>query len=73
MIKRTIKETIREYDKDGKVIRETITETSEYDNTAYCLTCPHGQPVTITNTPIRDTPDWIKVTCTNSATTNYEH
>ena len=27
MIKRTIKETIREYDADGKVVRETVTET----------------------------------------------
>lgn len=33
MIKRTIKETMREYDKDGNMIRETITETHEYDDT----------------------------------------
>ena len=26
MIKRTIKETVREYDADGKVVRETVTE-----------------------------------------------
>jgi len=35
MTKRTIKETIREFDKDGKVIRETIPETVEDDDTTY--------------------------------------
>ena len=33
MIKRTIKETVREYDADGKVVRETVTETTEDDDT----------------------------------------
>lgn len=33
MVKRTIKETINEYDKDGKIIRQTVTETQEYGNT----------------------------------------
>lgn len=35
MIKITTKETIREYDKDGKLIKETITETVEDDDTVY--------------------------------------
>ncbi len=35
MIKRTIKETISEYDKDGRLIRQTVTETSENDDTQY--------------------------------------
>lgn len=35
MIKRTIKETIREYDADGKVVRETVTETTEDDDAMY--------------------------------------
>ena len=35
MIKRTIKETVREYDVDGKVVRETVTETTEDDDTMY--------------------------------------
>ena len=35
MIKRTIKETVREYDADGKVVRETVTETTEDDDTMY--------------------------------------
>lgn len=35
MIKRTIKETVREYDTDGKVVRETVTETTEDDDTMY--------------------------------------
>ena len=33
MTKRTIKETIREYDDSGNLIRETITETTEDDDT----------------------------------------
>lgn len=32
MIKRTIKETIYEYDNEGKMIRKTVTETKEEDN-----------------------------------------
>ena len=32
MIKRTIKETIDEYDNEGKMIRKTVTETKEEDN-----------------------------------------
>lgn len=35
MIKRTITETIREYDMDGRLIKETITETVEDDDTVY--------------------------------------
>lgn len=35
MIKRTIKETVNEYDKDGRLVRQTITETSEDDDTQY--------------------------------------
>lgn len=35
MIKRTIKETVREYDVDGNLVKETVTETTEDDNTIY--------------------------------------
>lgn len=35
MVKRTIKETVREYDVDGRLVRETATETSEDDDTVY--------------------------------------
>lgn len=35
MIKRTIKETIREFDPSGRLIRETVTETAEDDDTMY--------------------------------------
>lgn len=35
MTKRTIKETIREFDENGKVVRETVIETTEDDNTTY--------------------------------------
>ena len=31
MIKKTIVETVYEYDKDGKVTRKTVTETTEED------------------------------------------
>lgn len=35
MVKRTIKETVREFDTDGRLLRETVTETSEDDDTVY--------------------------------------
>lgn len=35
MVRRTIKETISEYDKDGRLVRQTVTETSEDDDTQY--------------------------------------
>lgn len=35
MIKRTIRETVKEYDEKGNVIKETITETTEDDDTIY--------------------------------------
>ena len=33
MTKRTIRETVKEYDEKGNVIRETVTETTEDDDT----------------------------------------
>lgn len=35
MIKRIIKETVREYNDVGKLVRETITETTEDDDNNY--------------------------------------
>lgn len=35
MVKRTIKETVREYDDSGNLLKETITETTEDDDTIY--------------------------------------
>lgn len=35
MIKRKTKETIKEYDENGRVTRETMTETEEEDNNVY--------------------------------------
>ena len=29
MFTRTVKETVKEYDKDGKIVKETVTETTE--------------------------------------------
>jgi hypothetical protein len=57
MIKRDVTETIYEYDKEGKLIRKTITETHEEDNNVTTsvpytyrtwppeITC-HSNPVT---------------------------
>lgn len=48
MIKRTIKETVREYDEIGKIMREIITETQEDDDTVYntsYYTYPQNPPV----------------------------
>ena len=38
MTKRDIKETIREYDSDGHLVRETVTETHEEDFTTLTTT-----------------------------------
>jgi len=45
MIKRAIKETVREYDEVGKLVKETITETQEDDDTNY-TTSYYTYPVT---------------------------
>lgn len=48
MIKKTIVETIYEYDKDGKVTRKIVTETKEEDTNTYwpSITQPYvGSPV----------------------------
>lgn len=61
MIKRTIKETVHEFDVEGKLIRETITETVEDDDTVYFP--PYNPtPYTPLNTP---STWWVKSpTCT---------
>lgn len=43
MIKRTIKETISEYDSEGRLVRQTVTETAEDDDTTYFPTYPYLQ------------------------------
>ena len=35
MTKRTIVETIKEYDENGNLVRETVTEAKEDDDTVY--------------------------------------
>lgn len=58
MIKRIIKETTREYDDVGKLVRETITETTEDDDNNYTssyYTYPSPpSTVKITDEPIVD-------------------
>lgn len=41
MIKRDITETIYEYDKEGKLIKKTVTETHEEDNNVINTTSPY--------------------------------
>lgn len=50
MIKRVIKETVKEYDESGKVIRETVTETTEDDDTVY-FPQSTSYPYLLTQTP----------------------
>lgn len=54
MTKRTIRETVKEYDEKGNVVRETVTETTEDDDAVYY---PYYAPMPYTpiNTP---TPWW---------------
>lgn len=40
MIKRDVTETIREYDQNGKLIRESTTHTIEEDNNTSTITYP---------------------------------
>ncbi len=44
MIKRTIKETVYEYDENGKMIKMTVTETTEDDDTIYYPSVPLNTP-----------------------------
>lgn len=63
MVKRTIKETIREYDEDGRLMRETVTETEEDDNSVYF---PYAQnPYFIFPPAEKPSPWWsTEPTCT---------
>ena len=71
MVKRTITETIYEYDKQGNIIKKTVTEThEEEDNTI--LTYP-SNPLNPYTSPISN--DWWKqpyVTCYNGTKTDPE-
>lgn len=62
MIKRTVKETIREYDDIGRLVRETITETNEDDDNTY-TTSHYTYPYT--TTPYT-TPTVGEYTCNNT-------
>ena len=41
MIKRTITETVYEYDKDGHLVKKTITETHEEDSNITDISYPY--------------------------------
>ena len=67
MIKKTIKETVREYDEEGKMVRETVTETVEDDDTIYWPYSPYNTP--FINSPI--TPcNGQEITCDSQAHKN---
>ena len=67
MTKRLVKETVREYDENGNLIRETVTETTEDDDTAYF---PYYVPVQYETTgtpyPFRSIEPTCICDCTNN-------
>ena len=72
MIKRTVTETIYEYDKQGILIKKTVTEThEEEDNTTltYPSTPPCPCPCTSDRAPWWKEP-YITVTWTNGITSD---
>ncbi len=58
MIKRDIVETIYEYDKESKLIRKTVTETHEEEDTVYGHTTTYTPHITCTDS------DTTFATCT---------
>lgn len=69
MVKRTIKETVREYDTDGKLLKETVTETTEDDDTTYF---PPFNPYPYAS-PSTPSPWWsVEPTCTCDASNHKE-
>ena len=55
MIKRDITETIYEYDKEGKLIKKTVTEThEEEEGTTLTYPCPINPCAPNTETPNND-------------------
>lgn len=57
MIKRDITETVYEYDKEGKLVKKTVTETHEEDGTT-TVTWPYTTPYW----------NWPQITCNTSET-----
>lgn len=44
MVKRTIREEVTEYDRDGNIVRRIVTDTSEDDDTQYSPCYPGFMP-----------------------------
>ena len=65
MIKRDIVETVYEYDKEGKLVSKTVTETHEEDTNITTNT----PPLWWTYDTSRNWPPYIS--CTNSKTNDY--
>ena len=68
MIKRDITETIREYDQNGNLVRESITHTVEDDSNTNTITYP-TYPVQPVN-PWWDHPYYATSTTISSASTD---
>lgn len=52
MVKRTTKETIRDFDTEGRLLRETVTEISEDDDTVFYPAYQPNLPPVIWGTDI---------------------
>jgi hypothetical protein len=65
MVKRKITETVKEYDENGRVTKETVTETTEDDDTQFVPYYPTYP--TIPPTPLPTWPGdgirWCGVSC----------
>ena len=63
MIKRKTVETTKEYDADGRLIKETVVETTEDDDSVY-------YPYTVN--PCTPAPWWSTPTCVSASTVAQE-
>jgi len=55
MAARIIKEITYEYDQEGRVIKKTITETTEEDRSVHCPSYPYYPPSYVfAGTPVND-------------------
>ena len=70
MTKRTIKETVTEYDKDGKIVTQTVTETTEEEDAPAYPYYPYNGGIVYTTDPAIYKVNPADVTC-KTATAGY--
>lgn len=64
MTKKTVVETVYEYDEEGNIVKKTMTETVEYDSTYF------QEPQPYPYSPPSVVPYWaVGPTCTCNSTT----